>query len=298
MTTKVSLEHMATQLRRDAVRMVSNAGSGHVGGAMGAAELFAVLYGGGVLRHRADEPQWPERDRLVLSNGHICAAWYAVLARTGHMPLEELQTHRRFGSRLQGHPARAKLPELVETSSGPLGQGPSVANGLAFALRMAGSDARVFCILGDGELAEGQVWEAAMTAGHHKLGNVVYLVLANDVQIDGRVSDVKTQEPIDRRFSSFGWDARRVNGHDIDALVAALGDGSPGSASRQATGSPRCIVLEVEMARGVAAWEGLAKWHGTTPSAAEAAAALKEIGEAAGYDDFPITPAMSEGVRP
>ncbi len=298
MTSAVELQSLATQLRRDAIRMVTHAGSGHVGGAMGAAELFAVLYGGGILRHRPSEPDWSERDRVVLSNGHICASWYAVLARTGYLPLEELETHRRFGSRLQGHPARAKLPGLVETSSGPLGQGPSVANGLAMALRMNGSDARVYCILGDGELAEGQVWEAAMTAGHHRLGNTVYLILANDVQIDGRVSDVKTQEPIDRRFASFGWEAQRVHGHDVDALRAALGDDPEGDASREATGKPQCFVLEVEMARGVVAWEGLAKWHGTKPSPKEAAAALEEIGEALGYEDFPIVAGNNNGARP
>lgn len=274
------IHELARQVRRDTIRMIVHAGSGHVGGALGAADLFAVLYKD-VLRYRPDEPDWPDRDRLVLSNGHICAAWYSVLARTGHFPVDELATHRRFGSRLQGHPARAKLGALVETSSGPLGQGLSVANGIALSMRADARSSRVFCVLGDGELAEGQVWEAAMTAGHYGLSSVVAVVLVNGLQIDGTTDAVKRQEPIDQRFAAFGWDTIVVNGHNTDELKNAL-------APQPSAAAPRAVIARVKMAAGVADWEDLAKWHGTTPDREAAVRALEEIGRADGYEDFPI----------
>ncbi|MDA3951410.1 MAG: transketolase [Spirochaeta sp.] len=274
------IHELARQVRRDTIRMIVNAGSGHVGGALGVADILTVLYED-ILHYRPDEPDWQDRDRLVLSNGHICAAWYSILARTGHFPIDELATHRRFGSRLQGHPARAKLGKLVETSSGPLGQGLSVANGLALSMRADARSARVFCILGDGELAEGQVWEAAMTAGHYRLSNAVAIILANGLQIDGTTEAVKRQEPIDRRFAAFGWETTVVDGHNPDELQSALATVPSGSA-------PRAVVARVKMAAGVSAWEDQAKWHGTTPDRDAALQALEEIGLADGYDDFPI----------
>lgn len=276
---------LALQVRRDAVRMIAHAGSGHVGGALGAAEILAVLYGT-VLRYRTDEPLWSDRDRVLLSNGHICAAWYAVLSRVGFLSPGELATHRRMGSRLQGHPARVKLPALVESSSGPLGQGLSVANGLALALRLDRSPARVFCILGDGELAEGIVWEAIMSAGHYRLGSLVAIVLANGIQIDGSVEDIKSVEPLTERFSAFGWRVLEVDGHSVPDLVESL----------QETDDPRptAIIARVTMARGVPNWEGLAKWHGNPISQAEHRNALEAIGTTSRYDDFPIE--ETEGV--
>ena len=274
------IHELSRQVRRDTIRMIVHAGSGHVGGALGAVDILAVLYKD-ILRHRPTQPDWPDRDRLILSNGHICAAWYSVLARTGHFPIEELATHRRFGSRLQGHPARAKLGSLVETSSGPLGQGLSVANGMAMSMRADGRTARVFCILGDGELAEGQVWEAAMTAGHYHLSNIVAIILKNGLQIDGATEEVKRQEPIDGRFAAFGWKTEAVDGHNVDELKAALAL----DASRDA---PKAIIARVKMAAGVSAWENQAKWHGTTPDREAAQRGLEEIGLADGYEDFPI----------
>lgn len=279
------MTELAKQIRRDTIRMIRHAGSGHIGGALGAADILAALYDG-ILRFHPENPSWKERDRLVLSNGHICAAWYSVLARTGQLPIEELATHRRFGSRLQGHPARAKLGDLVETSSGPLGQGLSVANGLALAARLDTLDSRVFCILGDGELAEGQVWEAAMTSGHYKLDRLTAIVLVNGLQIDGATRDVMTQEPIGERFSAFGWRVHEIDGHDDTAVAETLKTAVGG-------GKPHVIVASVKMASGVPVWEDHAKWHGATPSVEASNEALQHLGVAEGYKDFPL-PADSE----
>ena len=279
------MTELARQLRRDTIRMIVHAGSGHVGGALGAADIVAALYSG-ILRFKKDDPSWPERDRLVLSNGHICAVWYAALARTGQIAVEELATHRRFGSRLQGHPARAKLGDLVETSSGPLGQGLSVANGLALAARLDGRDTRVFVVLGDGELAEGQIWEAAMTAGHYGLDHVTAIVLDNGLQIDGATREIMTQEPIAARFSAFGWHAHEIAGHDDDDVRRALQSAVGG-------GKPHVVVARVAMASGVPAWEDQAKWHGTTPKSAEADEALTALGTSPEYTDFPLLDATT-----
>lgn len=278
--------NLARQIRRDSIRMVVHAGSGHVGGAMGAAEIFAVLYGE-TLNYRAHDPAWNDRDRLILSNGHICAAWYSVLSRTGHFPVEELATHRRFGSRLQGHPTRAKLGSLVETASGPLGQGLSVANGIALSCRMDGRTNRVFCLLGDGEMAEGQVWEALMTAGHYSLSNLVVVVLNNGVQIDGYTKHIKNQEPLNERLEAFGWEVLRVDGHDEKVIANAF---LPLSSRTK----PLAIIADVLMAKGYAPWEGQPKWHGTTPSRAEAIEALDSIGKAPGFTDFMIPTLQGE----
>ena len=195
----VRLQEMARQIRRDTIRMVAHAGSGHPGGALGAADIFSVLYGHS-MSHDPSRPAWADRDRIVLSNGHICAAWYSVLSLCGYLERDELATFRILGSRLQGHPAREKLPELVETSSGPLGQGVPVANGIALAKRLDAQRGRVYCIVGDGELHEGIVWESAMTAAHYGLSNVTLIVSDTGLQIDGPVSRVKNMEPIEAKF--------------------------------------------------------------------------------------------------
>lgn len=275
-----ALGDLALQIRRDSIRMIRHAGSGHLGGAMGAAELFALLYGE-VLKHRPEEPDWKERDRVILSNGHICAAWYSVLARTGYLPLEELATHRRINSRLQGHPSRSKLPLLVDNSSGPLGQGPSVANGIALSARMDGRTSRVYSIVGDGEIAEGQAWEAFMSAGHFRLSNLTMIVLANGLQIDGEVEKVRGLEPLTDKLASFRWEVQEVNGHDVTSLRAAFQKAS--SAEK-----PTAVVARVAMAKGYAPWENDAKWHGSCPSEEEATAALAALGMAKTYEDFPL----------
>ena len=312
-----TLRQLALQLRRDSLRMVYSAGSGHPGGAMGAAEVLAVLYGA-VMRHApvptevvaqlnralgheaagadptatstaatsgipASAPQKPvavNRDRFILSNGHICAVWYAALSHFGYLSRAELTTHRKLDSRLQGHPSRRKWPEVVETSTGPLGQGLSVANGIALGQRLSGDSGRVFCIMGDGELQEGQVWEAAMTAAHRKLSTIRLIVLFNDVQIDGPVSAVKAVAPIAEKFRAFGWNAIDVDGHDVEALIAAF------AAADECADKPSVLVARTVMAKGVAFMEHDPHWHGGCPSAKQLETALAELGSAEGFSDY------------
>lgn len=246
---------------------------------MGAAEILAVLYGEVLMQESPEEPT-KGPDRFVLSNGHICAGWYAALTLAGQMPREELRTHRRLGSRLQGHPSRHMFPQAVETSSGPLGQGVSVATGIALGKKLRKEPGRVFCLAGDGELQEGIVWESALTAAHYKLDNLVLIVSDNNVQIDGPTSEVKNVRPVDEKFRSFGWDAVVVDGHDIAALLEVLnGDNS-------AVGQPRCVVADTVMAKGVSFMEHDPKWHGACPSDEEMERALSEIGLAEELEDF------------
>lgn len=281
MTKAIDLPHLqalATQIRRDSVRMVAANASGHVGGALGGAEILAALYGH-VLR---GDPDDPDRDRFVLSNGHICAAFYSALARVGHLPPAELATFRQLGSRLQGHPARIDLPRLVETSTGPLGQGFSVANGLALAAKLDGRPTQVFCVVGDGEMQEGQVWEALMTAATHHLSNVTLIISYNGLQIDGSVADIKTVQPLADRLEAFGWRAVELDGHDLSALVDAL-------ETSRTSDRPTGIIAHTVMGKGVGFMEDLAMWHGKAPSLDQARAALREIGRSDGFQDFPVT---------
>lgn len=273
------LEAMARQIRRDSIRMIAHAGSGHPGGALGAADIFAVLYGS-VLKQDPKRPDWPDRDRFVLSNGHTCAAWYSALSLAGYLSREELSTFRLLGSRLQGHPAREKMPGIVETSSGPLGQGLPVADGLALAKRLNHEQGRIYCLVGDGELHEGIVWEAVMSAAHFRLSNLTLIVSDNGLQIDGEVAKVKNIEPLVPRFESFGWNAMRVDGHDIPGLVRAFGSTSDSK--------PSVVVAMTVMGKGARFMENDAIWHGKCPSREEAARALQEIGAADNYDDFSI----------
>ncbi len=276
------IEDFALQLRRDSLRMIHHAGAGHIGGTLGLADYMAVLYGY-AMAFDSGNPADSERDRLVLSNGHTCAVWYAALARKGFLPLEELGTFRRLGSRLQGHPARMHFPELVETSSGPLGQGFSVANGIAISRKLRGSSARIYCILGDGELQEGQVWEAAMTAAHYKLGNLIVFINANGLQIDGRVEDVMNIAPIEGKFESFGWNTVSIDGHDIAGIIKAL------EAINGGEGKPTVLVADTVMGKGVPFMEGKAEWHGTWPDNTQNEEALQAVGASSTFKDFPIS---------
>ncbi len=278
------IAELARQIRRDTVRMIVHAGSGHPGGALGIAEIMAVLYAW-AMRHNAAGARDLDRDRLVLSNGHICAAQYSAMARVGLLPLAELASFRKLGSRLQGHPSRAFLPELVETSTGPLGQGFSVANGLALGIRMSGGKGRVSCIVGDGEMQEGQVWETLMTAAHYRVSNLLLFVSYNGLQIDGEVDRVKKIEPLAQKLSAFGWNVQEIDGHDSRAVVGAL------RAGMAETTRPTAVVARTIMGKGAPFMEGLAKWHGACPSKTEAATALDAIGVSAIYDDFPLVEA-------
>ncbi|NQT58484.1 MAG: transketolase [Bacteroidetes bacterium] len=276
------LQDLARQLRRDAVRMIHHAGSGHIGGSLGLAEYMAVLYGY-ALQYDSENIADPERDRLILSNGHTCAIWYAALSRSSLIPIEELSTFRKLGSRLQGHPARKAMPELVETSTGPLGQGFSVANGIALSLKLRKSKGNVYCILGDGELQEGQVWEAFMTAAHYKLNNITVFINYNKLQIDGTTAEVMNIDPLSDRLKAFGWYVSEIDGHNLEEIIEALQTGLT------ITDKPKVIIGNTLMGKGVSYMENLAAWHGTCPSDEQTVEALEQIGCSDLYQDFPIS---------
>lgn len=266
----------ATRMRADIVEMIAEAGSGHPGGSLSAADIVAVLYFGGVMRHDPSAPEDPERDRFVLSKGHAAPVLYAALAEAGYYGREHLATLRKLGSMLQGHPDSKKTPG-VEVSTGSLGQGLSISSGIALGLRggdLAGSsdDRTVFCLLGDGELQEGQVWEAAMFAAHHGLDNLVAIVDDNGLQIDGACSDVMCLGEVAEKFAAFGWHATTCDGHDVVAVDAAL------RAAKAHQGSPAVVVCSTVKGKGVSFMEGNAGWHGKAPTAEETATALAELG--------------------
>lgn len=267
------LENKANALRIDIVDMIARAGSGHPGGSLSCTDILAALYLGQVLHHDAANPEDDARDRFILSKGHAAPALYAALAHAGYFPREELSTLRQLGSRLQGHPDSKKLPG-VEVCTGSLGQGLSIAAGLACGLRLEGNDARVFTLLGDGECQEGQVWEAAMFAAHQHLGNLVAIIDHNGLQIDGCVSDVCSPEDIGVKFSAFGWEVASCDGHDMAAVVAALS-----AAREQKTGKPYVVIAETVKGKGVSFMEDKAGWHGKAPKPEEAAAARAELEE-------------------
>ncbi|WP_319416977.1 transketolase [Marispirochaeta aestuarii] len=283
-----ALGDFALQLRRDTVRMIRNAGHGHIGGALGLADFMAVLYGGGMTSDPSSIDD-PDRDRLVLSNGHTCAVWYAALARKGFLPLESLSSFRRMGSPLQGHPARKMLPGIVETSTGPLGQGLSVANGIAMSMKLRGSRGRVYCVLGDGELQEGQVWEAAMTSSHYHLDNLLVFINYNNLQIDGPVDAVMKIDPLSERFQAFGWHAVEIDGNDIPSIVEAL------EICGKKSGLPSVIIGRTKMGKGVPFMEDKAEWHGSCPSDIQTAEALTALGLSEKFQDFPLPEAWKAG---
>ncbi len=267
-----SLQELARLMRIDIVEMLAEAGSGHPGGSLSCIDTLCALYFGGVLKHDPSNPQDPDRDRFILAKGHSAPALYAVLARAGYFPREELLTLRKLGSRLQGHPDCRLLPG-IEASTGSLGQGLSIAAGMACGLRLADSDARVFTMLGDGECEEGQVWEASMFAVHQRLGNLVAMVDCNNLQIDGNVHDVVQTGDLAPKFEAFGWQVTEVDGHDMAALVNVL------STAKAAGGTaPHMIMLRTVKGKGVSFMENQASWHGVAPNAEQARQAIAELG--------------------
>lgn len=264
------IQETARQIRRDIVTMIHTAGSGHPGGSLSSADLLATLYFTDQFRCDPANPTWHDRDRFILSKGHTAPVLYSVLARRGFFPPDELLTLRKFGSRLQGHPKKGTIPGL-DCSSGSLGQGLSIANGIAFALKRRGSDARVCCLLGDGELQEGQVWEAAMFAPQHGLDNVLAIVDCNNVQLDGKVSDIKDVYPLREKWQAFHWNTIEVNGHHIREIYAAY------QAARVCKGKPTVIFARCTKGMGVSYMENSAKWHGTAPNDEEYAQAMAEL---------------------
>jgi len=264
------IRKVASSMRKDIVEMIAMAGSGHPGGSLSAADIVATLYFG-VMRHDPAFPDWPERDRFVLSKGHAGPVLYAALAEAGYFGREHLPTLRKLGSILQGHPDSNKTPG-VEVSTGSLGQGLSIANGIALALRADGmTEQRVFCLLGDGELQEGQVWEAAMFAAHHRLGGLTAIVDHNGLQIDGSCQEVVDLGDISAKFSAFGWSVCVVDGHDTDQLLEVLGDRG------KADAPPRAIVCRTVKGRGVSFMENNAEWHGRATNSEETSCALGEL---------------------
>jgi transketolase len=254
-----ALERKANSIRQSIIEMLTEAGSGHTAGPLGMADVFTLLYFG-IMKHDPENPDWEERDRLILSNGHICPVLYATLAHAGYFPLEELLTLRKLGSRLQGHPHRGSLPG-VETSSGPLGSGISQAVGMALAERIDNpySSKFFYCLTGDGELNEGQIWEALMLAGKEKLNNLVVIVDRNGIQIDGYTKDVMPLEPLTEKFESFGFDVQEVDGHNIRALNDAIGK------AQSVYSQPSVIIAHTIASKGVDVFERDFRWHGNPP---------------------------------
>lgn len=264
------LKSQAQTVRTGILRMLTEAGSGHTGGSLSAADIATALYFY-KMRHNPKDPAWRERDRFILSKGHAAPLLYTVLALTGYFDTALLKTLRKVGSPLQGHPC-SKLLAGVEISTGSLGQGLSISNGIALGLRMDELDSRVYCLLGDGEIQEGQVWEAAMTAGHYKLDNVCAIIDNNGLQIDGRCCDVMAVEPIVEKWSAFGWNVIDIDGHNMESIVDAL------DKAETVKGKPTAIVARTVKGKGVSFFEGKAQYHGVAPSPDELNKALEEIG--------------------
>ena len=264
------LRDVCMQIRRDTVRSIYRAGSGHPGSSLSAVELMANLYFTDIFTCFPDRPHAPERDRFVLSKGHAAPAFYSTLAHKGYFPLEWLDTLRTVGSPLQGHPNLQKLP-CLDCAVGSLGQGPSIANGMALALKLKGKPQQVFCLIGDGEQQEGQVWEAAAFAGQHHLDNVCLIVDCNGLQLVDSMADIKDMEPMDAKWESFGWHVLRVDGHDTDALYDAYG------AAKARSDKPTVILAKTVKGKGVSYMENQAEWHGAAPDEAQYAQAMKEL---------------------
>ena len=264
------LELIATDIREDIIKMLEHAGSGHSAGPLGLADIFTALYFD-VMKHDPKNPDWDERDILLLSNGHCVPVRYATMAEAGYFPKKELMTLRKFGSRLQGHPERTRLPGM-ETTSGPLGCGLSQASGMALALRMDGQQRRqVYVVMGDGELDEGNIWEAAMLAGKYKLNNITGIIDRNNIQIDGPTESVMPLENLRGKWESFGWHVLEIDGNDIEAVIDAC------AMAKAVTEKPVMIIAYTVPGKGVDFMEGDFHWHGAPPNHEQAVKALHEL---------------------
>ncbi len=276
----------ANEIRESIIEMLLAAGSGHTAGPLGMADIFTALYFApqsenilnenkqvGILRHNPSDPFWLERDRLVLSNGHICPVYYATLAHSGYFPKEELLTLRKFGSRLQGHPHREYL-DILETSSGPLGSGLSQAAGMAKAIIMdkgESTDQYVYCMMSDGELEEGNSWEGIMFAGKNKLRNLIAIVDRNNIQIDGNTEDIMPLEPLADKWRAFNWHVEEINGHNFEEIADAI------ARAKTIFEKPTVIIAHTIPGKGVKEFERDFHWHGKPPSADEAKMAMNEL---------------------
>ena len=263
------LKEMAKILRIEIVKMLTLAGSGHTGGSLSSADIVTALYFY-KMKHDPKNPNWHARDRFVLSKGHAAPVLYAALAMLGYFDKSLLNTLRKINSPLQGHPCCKSLPG-IEVSTGSLGQGLSVANGMALGLRLDGLPSRVYCLLGDGEIQEGQVWEAAMSASHYKLDNLCAIIDHNNLQIDGCCSEVMDVSPIDEKFKAFGWNVFSIDGHNMEEIVEALDE------AEKIKGKPTMIVAKTIKGKGVSIFEGKVQYHGIAPTKEELEIALKEL---------------------
>ncbi len=269
---KLELEKMAVEVRKGVVTGVHAAKAGHPGGSLSAADIFTYLYFE-EMNVDPKNPKDPNRDRFVLSKGHTAPGLYATLANRGYFPVEDLLTLRHIGSHLQGHPCIAHTPG-IDMSSGSLGQGISAAVGMALAGKMQNKDYRVYTLLGDGEIQEGQVWEASMFAGHRKLDNLVVIVDNNNLQIDGAISDVCSPYPIDEKFKAFNFHVINIDGNDMDQIAAAMKE------AKETKGMPTAIIAKTTKGKGVSFMENQAGWHGKAPNDEEYAIAMEELKKA------------------
>ncbi len=263
------LSNKANAIRQTVIEMLLAAGSGHTAGPLGMADIFTALYFN-VLNHDPKDPEWAERDRLLLSNGHITPIRYATMAHAGYFPVEECLTLRKFGSRLQGHPERDKLPG-VETTSGPLGSGLSQAAGMAYAARMDEKKFRIYCAMSDGEHNEGNLWEAMMFAGKNRLSNLTGIIDRNNIQIDGMTEDIMPLEPLADKYRAFGWHVLEVDGHNIPQFISACHEAAA------VYEKPSVIIAHTIPGKGIREIEGDYRWHGKPPNKEEAARFLNEL---------------------
>lgn len=263
------LDKIATEIRQNIIKMLLSAGSGHSAGPMGMADVFCALYFA-VIRHDPHNPTWPERDRVILSNGHICPVWYATLAQADYFSVEELSTLRKINSRLQGHPHLGSLPG-IENTGGPLGQGTSVAVGLALSALMDQAKWRVWCLTSDGEHDEGQVWEAVMLAAKYKLHNLTFIIDRNNIQIDGFTENVMPLEPLKEKYEAFGWHVLEVDGHNIPAIIDTC------QMAQSIFEKPTAIIAHTIPGKGVDFMESKWEWHGKIPNKEQAQKALSEL---------------------
>ena len=266
---KLELAKQANEVRKGIVTAVHSAKAGHPGGSLSAADMFTYLYFE-EMNIDPKNPKMENRDRFVLSKGHTAPGLYSALAYRGYVPVEDLKTLRKLGSYLQGHPCMQDTPGL-DMSSGSLGQGLSAATGMALAGKMDGKDYRVYCLCGDGEIQEGQIWEAAMFAGHRKLDNLVVIVDNNGLQIDGKVEDVCSPYPIDKKFEAFNFHTININGNDMEEIAAAMKE------ARETKGMPTAIIMKTVKGKGVSFMEDKAGWHGKAPNDEEYATAMAEL---------------------
>ena len=263
------LKEKAKEIRRSIVSMITEAKSGHPGGSLSATDILTALYFSEMNIDPAN-PKMEGRDRFVLSKGHAAPAIYATLAERGYFSKDELMTLRKFGSRLQGHPDMKKLPG-IEISTGSLGQGLSVANGMALNAKMFNENYRTYAILGDGEIQEGQIWEAAMTAAHYKLDNLCAFLDNNNLQIDGNVSEIMGVEPLDKKWEAFGWNVIKIDGHDFEQILSAL------DKARECKDKPTMVIAKTIKGKGVSFMENVCGFHGVAPTLEELERALAEL---------------------